>query len=1155
MSQPEVLSNHFNENVRPPAEDEHTRAVLAAIDANDVEQMQALLAQPEYAHVLSSGDAWIYALRNGKDPCAIALADDRRNGPRNPEMQLWTAFAGHRPAVIKHLLRPDFFFPIQNRGSFFLEDAVKLGRADLLQAFLDDYHNRFVPSSFHLKLAKDRNFTHLVPLIANSPLFEDTSKFNFKAGDVIDDSVDYSYEVSAARDDEDDDEPEPPVDEEFEAAIEAKDVALVQSLLADPRKRIRPTDFHLCTALSEGPTDLVRVLLASPRFEFRRNYRGDHLYDALGSGRHPRVADPRYAENIELLLAHPKFDPHRRATDVLEDPWQFPSPVRERILRAYVKCERANVHEVLVNCLARVQGVTRLSWLRDHLTPLPRDASVAPEQAELESLLARNVDSLAPADVERVKELLANAKTAGGATLQYKGMIVAARYHDTELLARFIGPDATWPVPTAGQTGRHLKYLFLWALVEAVDALAVPATPDARWRVTRACKATVKLLLEHPQCEWWHAASFAPLDDLVKLLAPTLVFTPATRRGAFVVNSMLKRRDPMRDAFKRGAVAAGDVNAALDVALRLKQTDTVKFLLTASRDVRGVGYGNLPFWHSSWEWAIGACDLDVWRQFQRDRRFTGINRFDSDKRILAAMRYGNIDLLDWFHLEGPAYSGLRGDEELVEQLADEHVTQRDVRVPLAEFRATSLKMFKYFCAGRSPLLASGTGDAAKLNEFAGKVIKLALRNGRNDVLAAIARRDPAADQEETDEFVAAVEAEDWRTAMEGTKVMRRWKEQFQPLKALVCGCGDLAEVARTVCEAAAKGATATLSFVLNDWQPELWYSAVLDASVREFWTGQLHACIDKDWLRGPPNSTLRVLNEATLEKLRRCWRIWLGMDWSVDTLLKHRKFYMMDTITFGPFETHFSKVAKNLIDRIESQYPDALNSAESARYACNLERLMSAGVFLEEPTVVINPTFLRISLDDKPYYAVPSTALPSTAFDLALGQKLPDSFMLLEIRDWVSALHDGMHDSRVHVTFAYGHAVTVMEQLAANPSMRFDVVDTNYLMDSCGLLSILIHGSALLRHNDEDRERARLLAYSKDREVKVTRDYDDYLLQKTGLRLKSFPTFFGVVLAKKPSCNDSATWFQPFAWSLDHFNHHPIAYLTFTKLAHPTLLA
>ncbi|KAI9159309.1 hypothetical protein H9P43_008649 [Blastocladiella emersonii ATCC 22665] len=115
------------------------------------------------------------------------------------------------------------------------------------------------------------------------------------------------------------------------------------------------------------------------------------------------------------------------------------------------------------------------------------------------------------------------------------------------------------------------------------------------------------------------------------------------------------------------------------------------------------------------------------------------------------------------------------------------------------------------------------------------------------------------------------------------------------LKALVCACGDLAEVARTVCEAAAKGATATLSFTLNDWQPEilarnllilhapaftppndldtdalaryvgqLWYSVVLDPDVRDFWDGQLRACVDLDWLGFSADSSLRVLNESTL---------------------------------------------------------------------------------------------------------------------------------------------------------------------------------------------------------------------------------------------------------------------------------------------------
>ncbi|KAI9189788.1 Vacuolar morphogenesis protein 6 [Blastocladiella emersonii ATCC 22665] len=92
------------------------------------------------------------------------------------------------------------------------------------------------------------------------------------------------------------------------------------------------------------------------------------------------------------------------------------------------------------------------------------------------------------------------------------------------------------------------------------------------------------------------------------------------------------------------------------------------------------------------------------------------------------------------------------------------------------------------------------------------------------------------------------------------------------LRALVCGCGDLAEVARTVCEAAAWGSKQNLSFTLNDWQPEvlarnmlilhalafspadeadlptltrnvgqLRYSHFLDPVVPEFWNVQMRA--------------------------------------------------------------------------------------------------------------------------------------------------------------------------------------------------------------------------------------------------------------------------------------------------------------------------
>ncbi|KAI9159325.1 hypothetical protein H9P43_008665 [Blastocladiella emersonii ATCC 22665] len=414
------------------------------------------------------------------------------------------------------------------------------------------------------------------------------------------------------------------------------------------------------------------------------------------------------------------------------------------------------------------------------------------------------------------------------------------------------------------------------------------------------------------------------------------------------------------------------------------------------------------------------------------------------------------------------------------------------------------------------------------------------------------------------------------------------------LKALVCGCGDLAEVARTVCEAAAKGAIATFSFTLNDQQPEvlarnflilhaiantlpneldtdtlaryvgqLWYSVVLDPNVRDFWNGQLRACIEKDWANVPMNSALRVLNSSTLSELRRCWRAWLDVEWPVDTLLAKREQHIeLSSGAASSADQEYAKHAVEFMDGVHAQYPGVLEDAESARIACNLERLAGSSAFtvggrarpVQEP--VVNPTMLLISYDSIAYYAIDASTLPTDSFDLFIKQGSPESVMLAEITDWVAALRAGLRGSspRFRFSFAHGHAVAVMEELAADSAMRYDVVDTNNLMDSCGLLSILIHGCALLRHNDSFADRARLLAYSTAKETEE-HDFKDYLLNMTGLVYEAYPALFGVTLVEMLSSDPlaSETWYQRFAWSRKHLTDSPVRYLTFAKLPHPTV--
>ncbi|KAI9189744.1 hypothetical protein H9P43_001177 [Blastocladiella emersonii ATCC 22665] len=221
--------------------------------------------------------------------------------------------------------------------------------------------------------------------------------------------------------------------------------------------------------------------------------------------------------------------------------------------------------------------------------------------------------------------------------------------------------------------------------------------------------------------------------------------------------------------------------------------------------------------------------------------------------------------------------------------------------------------------------------------------------------------------------------------------------------ALMCGCGDLAEVARTVCEAAARGMKQKLVFTLNDWQPEvlarnllilhalafspadeadlptlarnigqLWYSHVLDPKVREFWNFHLRACIAKDWVCGAAaESPLKATDESTQRELRRCWCAWLEIDWSVDKMLEERARYHLSVSAADPSSSpNVSSSVSSFTDRLNAQYRGVLTGAQSARTACSIERLAESSAFTQDSAPVVNPMFLTLAIDNEPYYAV-----------------------------------------------------------------------------------------------------------------------------------------------------------------------------------------
>ncbi|KAI9179882.1 hypothetical protein H9P43_005214 [Blastocladiella emersonii ATCC 22665] len=110
------------------------------------------------------------------------------------------------------------------------------------------------------------------------------------------------------------------------------------------------------------------------------------------------------------------------------------------------------------------------------------------------------------------------------------------------------------------------------------------------------------------------------------------------------------------------------------------------------------------------------------------------------------------------------------------------------------------------------------------------------------------------------------------------------------------------------------------------------------------------------------------------------------------------------------------------------------------------------------PWLKVNSTFLLARADGTVYYAVPNTTLPFESLDTAASMEVPNHQLVDEVWDWVGALRTAFGrgaSPRNTITFAVGHALRLMEEFAADPSKRFNVVDTGGLQDTVGLLGLL----------------------------------------------------------------------------------------------------
>ncbi|KAI9184084.1 hypothetical protein H9P43_003137 [Blastocladiella emersonii ATCC 22665] len=339
---------------------------------------------------------------------------------------------------------------------------------------------------------------------------------------------------------------------------------------------------------------------------------------------------------------------------------------------------------------------------------------------------------------------------------------------------------------------------------------------------------------------------------------------------------------------------------------------------------------------------------------------------------------------------------------------------------------------------------------------------------------------------------------------------------------------------------------------------QLWYSLVLDPDVRTFWEGQMRKCLVKNWVN--PSATLRVLNIETQRAIRHCWQSWLNVDWSVETLLEKRTSFIRSHPDPAVRDADPAVTVKDYMERAKARLGDHLTFSRAARVACEAERFAISDAYFVDPapraSPVVNPTMLLVRVDGTAYYAVDPKLFPFESVDMYLDKSSSlQADLLAEIRRFLSVFTCSIGtnaDPADTVSFAVGHAVTLMEELTADPSKRFNVVDTANLQDSVGMLSLLVHGSALLKPGTYPDQQSLLLTYT-TKMSSIADSRDEYLAAVTKFPLGAFPALLGLGLLERPGEEHWSNNLQHFAWSVDQIETQRYQYFTFYRLPAPTV--
>ncbi|KAI9184553.1 translational activator for mitochondrial COX1 [Blastocladiella emersonii ATCC 22665] len=276
---------------------------------------------------------------------------------------------------------------------------------------------------------------------------------------------------------------------------------------------------------------------------------------------------------------------------------------------------------------------------------------------------------------------------------------------------------------------------------------------------------------------------------------------------------------------------------------------------------------------------------------------------------------------------------------------------------------------------------------------------------------------------------------------------------------------------------------------------QLWYSLLLDPDVREFWEGQLRSCLAKDWVNS--SAPFRVLDIETQSAIRHCWQSWLGVDWSVKALFESRDAFVKSHPNPAVRNADPATTVKAYMERMQARFGKYLRRSTASRTACEAERHVATNSYFTDDvprsSLVVNPTMLLVRADGSAYFAVDPTLFPFESVDIYLDEEELAATVLDEIDCVVQTFDsDLVKDSNNTITFAASHAVTLMEELAADPTKRFDVIDTANLQDSVGLLSLLVHGSVLLKPGNYPSKQSLILTYT-TRMDRVSDSRNEYL--------------------------------------------------------------